>query len=397
MRTQMGKDTFGYSEAVKVMAGYSRELERQYRALAASGFLEEIEQRQRALADSGVFHRVVAGAEEAGRMQQQMLDSVGGGQLKLLLEEQADLLAPSRELLAAANFKTIAGAASAIDPSWYSGVISAAKQASGVVVARLAGELSVAKGIEAGLLSAYQVAQLPDASSLVDFAGWESLRRGLDGMLLAQGTLLKSFSEQGVGALAVPRVVMDWPPLGILTHAGVVRALGAHAPAHADRPQADAAHEERCERLAEETNRKLTEVLADRRALREEWDAAQDVLRSKNPRRGPYFCLSVRRLLTWILDEVAPLRIVAAWGEANDSKESAVARSRFRYVASMFPNEHFASYVVKDSEEMFRVWDLVNSRLHGDSPPTEAALKALERRAAVWMLGVLTLTKGRMN
>ncbi len=61
------------------------------------------------------------------------------------------------------------------------------------------------------------------------------------------------------------------------------------------------------------------------------------------------------------------------------------------------PERLFAAYVVKDSDEMFATWDFVASGVHGDAQPSVDFLRALEWRAALWMLGVLKMAKERMN
>lgn len=93
-----------------------------------------------------------------------------------------------------------------------------------------------------------------------------------------------------------------------------------------------------------------------------------------------------------MIEEVAPLEVVSAWAEANNCKQTKSMRTRFLYVASAYPNDRFGAYVVKDSEEMFKAWDVVASTVHDERLSTpDSVLDEVRWRAAVWLYGVLTL------
>jgi hypothetical protein len=327
------------------------------------------------------------------------------GTLKLIaddqrrLKEMAAMYGPSREMLAQVNsmgpaVKLIRETASALEQvRGSSDQIVSTFGAASELSSRLAAGMSIAHGARAALLTQLELPHIPP-DLVTGIRDWSTLRGGLDDMLGAQRALFESLQIDR--EMLVPSFVIEWPPLGILTHTELLSRLATPtAPAEVEGPGPERAEEER-EELADDTEERLLKALEARPALRDEWLAAGTVLRSTNPRRARYFCVSIRQLFSRILDDVAPVKVVAAWAEANGSKEETRARTRFSYVASTFPNDHFAAYVVKDSDEMFKAWDLASTLVH-QSEPSESMLLALERRAAVWILGILTTSRNRGN
>lgn len=248
-------------------------------------------------------------------------------------------------------------------------------------------ELAVMRAFEATAFAKIELAHLPG-----DFGrklqGLASMRNGLDRMMVAQETLFKSLD---LTTRSVPPIVVDWPALSVFSHSALLRRL-ARPDVDREEEIKDAFEQAPADRaeLIMETEERLLQVLDSRRGLRAEWIAARDALRGSNPRRARHFCASVRTLLTAALDEVAPVAVVDTWTKENNTREPSREQSRFRYVASTYPSGQFAGYVVADSEAMFKAWKLVNKRVH-QKEPSEEGLLELQQRAAVWLLGVLTL------
>jgi hypothetical protein len=257
----------------------------------------------------------------------------------------------------------------------------------------LATMLSMTHALEAACLTKFELARLPELGPHVE--DWSAAVSGLDEMLLAQKELFRSFDSSG-GFSLPPSLVIDWPPRSVLSHAAVLNRLfepGVPPPEATAREELEAA---RRDELVEETEKQLLAVLEAYPALRDEWLSARAILKSNIGRRARYFCVSIRQLLKSVLDTVAPLDVVTPWVNANDSRQETTAKSRFLCVASMYPSDQFGAFVVKDSEEMFKVWDIASKKVH-QSEPSDETLKDLEWRAAVWLIGVLTLSRGRGN
>lgn len=284
-----------------------------------------------------------------------------------------------------------------IDPSWYTaaeevsrGVLTLDDRASEVYKA-------LTHDYGAAALSAFDRKLLGELVHPPALPEWDGLRAGLDKMVLAQETLGAALAAREFGRLEVPRIVTEWPLWGVLSHAELLRAIAGEVPLGVPAEEARQ-WEERREELSEEIEALLLEALEDFPAMRAEWLSAKAQRRSQRGLNWRYFSVSIRQLLDRGLHLAAPQSSPAyvEWCRANGMADSE-RRSRFRYVAATYQYPGFPECVELDSEQIFWVWKLVVEGAHGDQPLSDEALRVAEFRAAVWLIGVLTLSKARQG
>ena len=380
----------GYEESARALESYARGAGEAYRELLSSGALTNL---AAAAEQATVIQGLISGSSPVTSLLKEAAEQ--GERMRRLLEPYRS----SAEVLNQ-QIRSATRALKSIDSTWQFplGLKQAARDKSGVAAAIELATQSLTKGFDAAILTQFERARISAASGMIRPAEWDRLLGGLDGMAAAQEALLKQVGGQPFGALEVPRLLVEWPPLEMVSHAHLARVL-ALSPAEVDRPHSKEGPHDHQLVLDEDANRELMEVLAEHPELKGEWVSAQAILRSQDARlkQRRYFCLSIRELLKRVLDRVAPLAVVGPWAETAGLKQQKSMYSRLLYVASIYPSDSFAAYVVKDSDEMFATWDFVASGVHGDAQPSVDFLRALEWRAALWMLGVLKMAKERMN
>jgi len=191
----------------------------------------------------------------------------------------------------------------------------------------------------------------------------------------------------GFGLSTLPDLASIYPPTSLLAHASALEIISVprrdRTPSEEGRP--------RFREEAATAEHALRDALVPYPRLQRVWIGALKARHSDNPDRVCHFASSVRKLLARLLDRAAPVDTVAAWSEAQGTRESSRIRSRFRYVAHVVtPHGDLAQFVASDAQAMFGMWARLNAAIHTECPDlNEEELDRLTWRAARWILDLL--------
>ncbi len=205
---------------------------------------------------------------------------------------------------------SIARASVILSPHWQDSIAAYQRLGADVAAAELALKSHYTSVAESAIVAQERLLRLPweslgsaTAIANVEFLG---IRSHFTGLAETYRSLMQSFEVHEHFMASFPPLISAGPPLEILTSVSVLESLS-----RTPTPEVSDADEFEFEDAA---NGGIDELLAALNpALSSVWLGAKEALHSENPDRGRHVVVSLRELITHVLDMLAPPAAIQSW------------------------------------------------------------------------------------
>lgn len=212
------------------------------------------------------------------------------------------------------DLESIARASVALSPHWQESISAYQRLGADVAAAELALKSHYTTVAELAILAQERLLRLPwdslGSATTIAHAEFLEVRSQFTGLTETYRALIQSFEAREHFMASFPPIISAGPPLEILTSARVLDTLSRPTPT-LELSEVDSLVESDVE---DEVEGSIDELLAALNpALRSVWLGAREALRSVNPERGRHVVVSLRELVTRVLDILAPPAAIQSW------------------------------------------------------------------------------------
>ena len=277
------------------------------------------------------------------------------------------------------DLEGIASASIVLNPHWQDSIAAYQRLGAGIAAGQLALKSHYASVAESAIVAQERLLRVPWESlgSATTIANLEfvGVRSHFAGLAETYRLLMQSFEAHEHFMASFPPLISAGPPLEILTSVNVLESL-SRAPEVSDADDLE---------FEDEHDVSIDELLAALNpALPSVWLGAKEALRSENPDRGRHVAISLRELVTHVLDMLAPPAAVQGWtsdpSHFHDGRPTREARVLF--ACRRVNHGPFSSFVSADVRATVEFIALFQRGTHELAAAfTAAQLRALVARA----------------
>lgn len=212
------------------------------------------------------------------------------------------------------DLESIARASIALSPHWWDSIAVYQRLGAEATAAELALKSHYTAVAESAILAQERLLRVPwdslgSATTIAD-AEFLALRSQFTSLTETYRSLMQSFEERDNFMASFPPIISAGPPLEILRSVGVLDRLSHPAPASGS-SEVDALVEPDFEG---DDGGGIADLLAALNpAFPSVWLGAREALNSENPDRGRHVVVSLRELITHVLDTLAPSAKIQSW------------------------------------------------------------------------------------
>jgi len=283
------------------------------------------------------------------------------------------------------DLENIASASIALSPHWHESIMAYERLAGEIAAPELALKSHYATVAESIFLAQERLLRVPWNSLgnaiKIDSSEFSPVSDRFTTLTDTYRLLMQSFETREHFMASFPPIISAGPPLEILTSARLLDALSRPIPEEeffeVDR-QAESDLEDEIEATTDEL---LTALNPE---LRSVWLGAKEALRSDNPDRGRHVVVSLRELVTHVLDAIAPNKEIQTWtkdpSHFHDGRPTREARVLF--VCRGVNHGPFSKFVSADVRATIEFIGLFQRGTHELAVSfSEVQLRALVTRA----------------
>jgi hypothetical protein len=289
------------------------------------------------------------------------------------------------------DLESIARASVILSPHWQDSIAAYQRLGTDVAAGQLALKSHYTSVAESVTMAQERLLRLPweslgSATTIanVEFVG---VRSHFTGLAETYRSLMQSFEAHEHFMASFPPLISAGPPLEILTSVNVLASL-SRTPEVSDADDFE---------FEDEHDGSIDELLAALNpALPSVWAGAKEALRSENPDRGRHVAVSLRELITHVLDMLAPPAAVQGWtsdpSHFHDGRPTREARVLF--ACRRLNHGPFSKFVSADVRATVEFIALFQRGTHELAAAfTAAQLRALVARAGSLLRFLLLVSR----
>lgn len=283
------------------------------------------------------------------------------------------------------DLENIARASIALSPHWQESIMAYQRLGGGIAAAELALKSHYATVAESAFLAQERLLRVPwdslGSAIKIDSSEFSAISDCFTTLTDTYRLLMQSFETREHFIASFPPIISAGPPLEILTSARLLDALSRPI-SEEEFFEVDRQAESDLEDEIEATTDELLAALNPE--LRSVWLGAKEALRSENPDRGRHVVVSLRELVTHVLDAIAPSKEIQTWtrdpSHFHDGRPTREARVLF--ACRGVNHGPFSKFVSADVRATIEFIGLFQRGTHELAVSfSEAQLRALVTRA----------------